>query len=57
MRKSERINQLEIELYKIRIELDLMHEILSVYLSSQQQQDSSRLDSGKWYPRRMPPQV
>jgi len=55
MRKSERINQLEIELYKIRIELDLLHEIISA-LFSQPQQDASRLDSGKWYPRRMPPQ-
>ncbi len=56
MRKSERINQLEIELYKLRIELDLVHEIISALLSSSQQQDTSRMDAGKWYPRRMPPQ-
>jgi hypothetical protein len=56
VRKTERINQLEIELYKLRIELDLIHEIISTILSSQHQQDTSRMDSGKWYPRRMPPQ-
>ena len=54
MRKSERINMLELELYKLRIELDLVHEILSGLLAENKPQQS--IDAGKWYPRRMPPQ-
>lgn len=49
MRKSERIYQLELEIYKMRIELDLMHEVLQNFL---QAQEARSMDSGKWYPRR-----
>jgi hypothetical protein len=58
MRKSERINMLELELYKMRIELDLIHEILNNIISAQNasQENVRSMDSGKWYPRRMPPQ-
>jgi hypothetical protein len=58
MRKSERINMLELELYKIRIELDIIHEILGNIISATQapQENVRNLDSGKWYPRRLPPQ-
>jgi hypothetical protein len=54
MRKSQKINMLELELYKLRIELDLIHEILSGILSENKSQQN--MDSGKWYPRRLPPQ-
>lgn len=57
MRNSRKIDQLELEIYKIRIELDLIHEILSNLINSQSsQQENMRMDSGKWYPRRLPPQ-
>ncbi len=49
MRKSQKINQLELELYKLRIEIDLIHEVLSSIISMQ---ENNRMDSGKWYPRR-----
>lgn len=55
MRKSQRINMLELELYKLRIELDLLHEIMHGFLQSQDQK-AQNMDSGKWYPRRIPPQ-
>ena len=45
---------LELELYKLRIELDLIHEILSNVLSDKKQEP--QMDAGKWYPRRLPPQ-
>ena len=54
MRKSQRINMLELEIYKLRIELDLIHEILSAALS--EKKPEPQMDSGKWYPRRLPPQ-
>ena len=48
---------LELELYKIRIELDIMHEIMSNVINTQAQAAESRnMDSGKWYPRKLPPQ-
>jgi hypothetical protein len=57
MRKSQRINLLELELYKLRIELDLVHEIINSIINAQNtQQENVRMDSGKWYPRRLPPQ-
>lgn len=55
MRNSQRINMLELELFKLRIEIDLMHEILTNIIQAQEQKSQS-LDSGKWYPRRLPPQ-
>jgi hypothetical protein len=55
MRKSRRMDQLELELFKLKIELDLVHEILHGIIQSQEQKVQS-LDSGKWYPRRLPPQ-
>lgn len=55
MRNSRRIDQLELELYKLRIELDLIHEIIHGVLQSQEQK-MQNMDSGKWYPRRLPPQ-
>ena len=54
MRNSRRIDQLELELFKLRIELDLMHEIISGLLS--EKKTEPQMDSGKWYPRRLPPQ-
>ena len=46
---------LELELYKLRIELDIMHEIMSNIINTQQQAAESRnMDSGKWYPRKNP---
>ena len=57
MRKSQRINLLELELYKLRIELDLVHEIINSIINAQNTpQENDRMDSGKWYPRRLPPQ-
>ena len=48
---------LELELYKLRIELDIMHEIMSNIINTQQQaQEARSMDSGKWYPRKNPTQ-
>jgi hypothetical protein len=55
MRNSKRIDQLELELFKMKIELDLVHEILHGIIQSQEQK-AYNMESGKWYPRRMPPQ-
>lgn len=49
------MDQLELELYKLRIEIDLMHEIIHGFLQSQEQKIQN-MESGKWYPRRLPPQ-
>ena len=48
---------LELELYKLRIELDIMHEIMGNIINTQQQASEARnMDSGKWYPRKNPTQ-
>ena len=55
MRSQRRIDMLELELYKLRIELDIMHEIMGNIINTQQQAAESRnMDSGKWYPRKNP---
>lgn len=57
MRSQRRIDLLELELYKLRIELDIMHEIMSNVINNQAQAAESRnMDSGKWYPRKNPNQ-
>jgi len=57
MRSQRRIDMLELELYKLRIELDIMHEIMSNIINTQQQSAEARnMDSGKWYPRKNPTQ-
>jgi hypothetical protein len=57
MRSQRRIDMLELELYKLRIELDIMHEIMSNIINTQQQAAEARnMDSGKWYPRQKPTQ-
>jgi len=57
MRSQRRIDLLELELYKLRIELDIMHEIMSNIINTQQQAAEARnMDSGKWYPRQKPTQ-
>ena len=48
MRSQRRIDMLELELYKLRIELDIMHEIMSNIINTQQQAAEARnMDSGK----------
>lgn len=55
MRAQRRIDLLELELYKLRIELDIMHEIMSSVINSQQQAaEAKTIESGKWYPRTRP---
>ncbi len=55
MRNSRRIDLLELEIYKLHIELDLLHEIINTVISSMSTQiDNQRIDSGKWYPRKNP---
>jgi hypothetical protein len=57
MRSQRRIDFLELEQYKIRIELDIMHEIMNNVVNTQVQATEARnIDSGKWYPRTRPPQ-
>jgi len=57
MRAQRRIDLLELDLYKLRIELDIMHEIMSNIVNSQVQAAEARsMDSGKWYPRKNPNQ-
>jgi hypothetical protein len=53
MRSQRRIDLLELELYKLRIELDIMHEIMSNVINTQiQSAEAKNMDSGKWYPRK-----
>lgn len=57
MRSQRRIDLLELELYKLRIELDIMHEIMSNIINTQvQAAELKNMDSGKWYPRKNPTQ-
>jgi hypothetical protein len=57
MRSQRRIDLLELELYKLRIELDIMHEIMSNIINTQvQAAEIKNMDSGKWYPRKNPNQ-
>lgn len=57
MRAQRRIDLLDLELYKLRIELDIMHEIMSNVINTQVQAAEARnMDSGKWYPRKNPTQ-
>jgi hypothetical protein len=57
MRSQRRIDMLELELYKLRIELDIMHEIMSNIINTQvQAAELKNMDSGKWYPRQKPTQ-
>lgn len=57
MRSQRRIDMLELELYKLRIELDIMHEIMSNIINTQvQAAEMKNMDSGKWYPRKNPTQ-
>lgn len=57
MRSQRRIDMLELELYKLRIELDIMHEIMSNIINTQAQAaEIKNMDSGKWYPRKNPTQ-
>ena len=56
MRSQRRIDLLELELYKLRIELDIMNEIMSNVINTQVQASEARnIDAGKWYPRTRPP--
>lgn len=48
MRRSEKLLQLELEIYKLRLELDLVYEILNNIVGSI---ESQNIDSGKWYVR------
>ena len=55
MRAQRRVDLLELELYKLRIELDIMHEIMSSVINSQQAvAEAKSIESGKWYPRNRP---
>ena len=57
MRAQRRIDLLELEFYKLRIELDIIHEIMSNVINTQvQASEAKNIDSGKWYPRTRPPQ-
>jgi hypothetical protein len=57
MRSQRRIDLLELELFKLRIELDIMHEIMSNIINTQvQAAEMKNMDSGKWYPRKNPTQ-
>ncbi len=57
MRAQRRIDLLELELYKLRIELDIMHEIMGNVINTQiQAVEAKNIDSGKWYPRKNPNQ-
>jgi hypothetical protein len=57
VRSQRRIDLLELELFKLRIELDIMHEIMSNIINTQvQAAEIKNMDSGKWYPRKNPNQ-
>lgn len=49
MRKSERILNLELEVYKLRIELDLLYDLLNYIADTN---DAKSMDAGKWYVRK-----
>jgi hypothetical protein len=57
MRSQRRIDFLELEIYKLRIELEIMHEIINNVVNNQvQAAEANSIDSGKWYPRTRPQQ-
>ncbi len=49
MRKSERLLNLELEIYKLRIELDLVYDILNNLVAAS---EAASMESGKWYVRK-----
>jgi hypothetical protein len=52
MRKSEKILQLELEIYKLRVELDLIYDVLNNLTAVIEAQN---MESGKWYVRKQRP--
>lgn len=49
MRKAERLRQVELELVRLRMEFDLLHQLLQTALEINEAKD---LDAGKWYDRK-----
>lgn len=53
MRKSERIRQLELQMVRLQMEVEILQSIISnIFTSSDDHMHSSDLDSGKWYNRK-----
>lgn len=46
MRKSERLRQAELELVRLRMELDLVHQVIQNLLDAN---EARNLEAGKWY--------
>lgn len=54
MRKSERLRLVELELIRLRIELDLVHQLVQTLLEINGAKD---LDAGKWYQKPKRPDI
>lgn len=53
MRKSERIRQLELQMVRLQMEVEILHSILSnVFGLNEEKIFPPDLDSGKWYNRK-----
>jgi hypothetical protein len=51
MRKSERIRQLELQMVRLQMEVEILQTIVSSVFNNNEV-DQVNLDSGKWYNRK-----
>ena len=52
MRKSERIRELELQMVRLQMEVEILQSIVSTVFGHQEEQ-ASNLDAGKWYNRKV----
>jgi hypothetical protein len=53
MRKSERIRQLELQMVRLQMEVEILHTIVSnIFGITEEKLLPTDLDSGKWYNRK-----
>lgn len=52
MRKSERIRQLELQMVRLQMEVEIVNSTLAAIINGSYVPPSSDLDSGKWYNRK-----
>lgn len=51
MRKSERIRELELQMVRLQMEVEILQSIVSTFFGYQEEQ-TNNLDAGKWYNRK-----
>jgi hypothetical protein len=53
MRKSERIRDLELQMVRLQMEIEILQAIVgNIFSSSEDVNERTDLDSGKWYNRK-----